>query len=72
VTHADNAMIMTKPRVRTIDQLAGSYLHSSRIDPGKCLPGEVPPFLRVNADESQPLDLTNHIKRAIDHLQLDG
>ncbi len=72
VTHADNAMIMTKPKVRTIDQLAGSYLHSSRIDPGSCHPQEAPPFLRVSADEDQPLDLTNHIKRAIQHLQLDG
>jgi 6-phosphofructokinase len=72
VTHADNAMIMTKPKVRNIDQLAGSYLHSSRIDPGQCRPQEAPPFLRVSADEEQLLDLTNHIKRAIDHLQLDG
>ncbi|MCB0172407.1 MAG: 6-phosphofructokinase [Anaerolineae bacterium] len=72
VTHADNAMIMTKPKVRTIDQLAGSYLHSSRIDPGHCHSQEAPPFLRVNADDDQPLDLTNHIKRAIDHLQIDA
>ncbi len=72
VTHADNAMIMTKPRIRDIDRSAGSFLHSSRLDPGQCSPAEAPPFLRVGADEEQPLDLTNHVKRAIDHLQLDA
>ena len=70
VTHADNAMIMTKPRVREIDRSAGSFLHSSRLNPGQCSPAEVPPFLRVSADADQPLDLTNHLKRAIEHLQL--
>ena len=71
-THAENAMIMTKPRVRDIDQAAGSFLHSSRINPGQCLPKEAPPFLRVGADEDQPLDLTNHIKRSLEHLRLDA
>ena len=72
VTHADNAMIMTKPRIREIDRSAGSFLHSSRLDPGQCSPAEAPPFLRVGADEEHPLDLTNHVKRAINHLQLDA
>lgn len=72
VTHADNAMIMTKPRVRNIDQSAGSFLHSSRIDPSNCNPQDAPAFLRVSADTDQPLDLTNHVKRAIEHLQLDA
>jgi 6-phosphofructokinase 1 len=65
-------MIMTKPRIREIDRSAGSFLHSSRLDPGQCNPAEAPPFLRVGANEEQPLDLTNHVKRAIDHLQLDA
>ena len=26
VTHADNAMVMTKPRIHTIDRTAGSFL----------------------------------------------
>lgn len=72
VTHADNAMIMTKPRVRSIDQSAGSFLHSSRINPSEVDPQDAPLFLRVSADTEQPLDLTNHIKRVIEHLQLDA
>ncbi|MEW5958765.1 MAG: 6-phosphofructokinase, partial [Chloroflexota bacterium] len=31
-----------------------------------------PAFLRVSAHADQPLDLTHHIKRAINHLQLDA
>ncbi len=72
MTHPDNAMIMTKPRIRNIDRSAGSFLHSSRINPGQLSPGDAPPFLRVSADPDQPLDLTNHIKRAIEHLQLEA
>jgi len=72
VTHADNAMIMTKARVRDIDRSAGSFLHASRINPAQLDARDAPLFLRVSADPEQPLDLTNHIKRAIEHLQLDG
>ncbi len=72
MTHADNAMIVTKHRIRNIEQSAGSFLHSSRIKPDRCSPKEVPPFLRVSADEDQLLDLSNHIKRAIQHLHLDA
>ncbi len=72
VTHADNAMIMTKPRVRDIDRMAGSFLHCSRIDPAQLNAKDAPLFLRVSADPEQPLDLTNHVKRALDHLQLEA
>lgn len=71
VTHSDQAMIMTKARVRDIDRAAGSFLHSSRIDPGSVHSSQVPVYLRVNADQNQRLDLTNHVKRSIEHLQLD-
>lgn len=71
VTHADNAMIMNKPRIHNIERTAGSFLHSSRINPGQVNPKDAPPFLRVSADPEEPLDLTNHIKRSIESLQLD-
>lgn len=70
VTHADNAMLITRARVRDIDRAAGSFLHSSRVDPGQCDPKVVPLPLRTGADESKPLDLTYHIKRSLAHLQL--
>jgi 6-phosphofructokinase 1 len=72
MTHADNAMIMTKPRVRNIDQTAGSFLHSSRLNPSEVDPADVPDFLRISTDSDRPLDCTSHIIRAINHLQLDA
>ena len=58
VTHADNAMLITRARVRDIDRLAGSFLHSSRVDPGQCDPTVAPLSLRTGADGTEPLDLT--------------
>ena len=71
VTHADNAMVVTKPRIHTIDRTAGSFLHSSRLNPGQVAHKDAPPFLRVSADPDEPLDLTNHIKRSIESLHID-
>ncbi len=71
VTHTDNAMILTKPKVRDIDRSSGSFLHSSRVNPAKVKSNDAPVFLRVSGDDT-PLDLTNHIKRVIDNLQLEG
>ena len=72
VTHTDNAMLLTKPKVRDIDRTSGSFLHSSRINPAQVRPKDAPAFLRVRGNEDQPLDLTNHLKRVIDNLQLEA
>jgi 6-phosphofructokinase len=71
-THAANAMIMTKSRIRDIDRTAGSFLHSSRLDPEKVRPEALPSFLRWASQGSQPLDLTEHIKRVLEKLQLEA
>jgi 6-phosphofructokinase 1 len=34
-THGENVMPLSKPRVRDIDRMPGSFLHSSRIEPDK-------------------------------------
>ncbi len=72
VTHADNVMIVTKSRIRDIDRTAGSFLHSSRLDPGRVRPEAAPPFLRPVDQGDQPLDLTDHIKRVLVKLQLEA
>jgi len=72
VTHADNVMIMTKSRIRDIDRTAGSFLHSSRLDPHQVRPEAAPPFLRPLDQGDQPLDLTDHIKRVLEKLQLEA
>jgi ATP-dependent phosphofructokinase / diphosphate-dependent phosphofructokinase len=69
-THADNAMVLTKARVRDIDRMSGSYLHSSRVDPSHVAPQAAPAFLRPAKGNGEPLDLTSHVMRAVDVLGL--
>src|SRR5512142_602818 len=64
-THAENGMILTKSRVRDIDRTPGSFLHSSRINPGHLNPSIAPEFARPDHPTDEPLDLTPHVKRAI-------
>jgi len=79
-THAANTMIMTKARIRDIDRTSGSFLHSSRLDPHQVSPEAVPSFLQQMKpgdqpfDEAQdkPVDLTDHIKRVLEKLQLEA
>ncbi len=78
-THAANTMIMTKSRIRDIDRTAGSFLHSSRLDPHQVSPEAVPSFLQEMRQGDQPfdeaqgrlVDLTDHIKRVLEKLQLE-
>ncbi len=55
-THAANTMIMTKSRIRDIDRTAGSFLHSSRLDPCQVSPEAVPSFLEHRKQGDQPFD----------------
>jgi 6-phosphofructokinase 1 len=65
-------MILTKARVRDIDQMPGSFLHSSRVDPSHISPQAVPSFLRPAEPTGETLDLTFQIKRAVAVLQLEA
>lgn len=71
-THAENAMVLSKTRVRDIDRVSGSFLHSSRIDPGYVSPTLAPPHLKPAKPNGEPLDLTEHIKRAFTALDLEA
>jgi 6-phosphofructokinase len=79
-THAANVMIMTKARIRDIDRTSGSFLHSSRLDPHQVSPEAVPSFLQQMKQGDQPfeqaqdmpVDLTDHIKRVLEKLQLEA
>ena len=57
------------PRVvRTIDRTGGTFLHTSRTNPAKVKPTDVPAFLRTAEDG--PRDLTEHVLNVIDQLGL--
>ena len=69
-SQADNMMILTKSRVRDIDRMGGSFLHSSRLDPSQVSPEAVPGFLKAQSQGDRPVDLTDYLKRVVDKLQL--
>ncbi len=71
-THAENGMILSKSRVRDIDRTPGSFLHSSRIDPGNIHPSFAPEHAKPSKPTAETLDLTPHVKRAIQALGLEG
>ncbi len=71
-THGENTINLNKVRVRDIDRLPGSFLHSSRLDPGRVEPEAVPAFLRSDHAGNRPVDLTPHVQRVVAKLQLDA
>jgi 6-phosphofructokinase len=71
-THGDYTMPLSKLRVRDIDRLPGSYLHSSRVD-ASAVPGNlIPSFLRAHYTGNAPFDVTPHIKHVVEKLGLDA
>jgi 6-phosphofructokinase 1 len=70
-THSDNVTVLTAGRVRDIDRLGGSYLHSSRIDPGRVDPKVLPRFFGQLCQSDRPVDLTGHIRRVLERLQVE-
>lgn len=64
--------------VRRIDRTGGTLLHTSRINPGNLKKKEIPPFLRNSPHRlrsglhhSGNFDLTDHVLRSIEALELD-
>ena len=64
---------LTRREVRTIDRTGGTFLHTSRTNPGKVAPTGVPPFLAGQGQfESEgPFDFTGHALAVVERLGLD-
>jgi 6-phosphofructokinase 1 len=58
--------------VRTIDRTGGTVLHTSRTNPGRVRPGEVPAHLAAAAQGDGPFDFTEHALRVIEDQRLDA
>jgi 6-phosphofructokinase len=74
-THEDLVLSLTKNVVRTIDRTGGTFLHTSRTNPGKVRTKDMPDFLKEkfeHKDDTEPADCTAHSLRVIEHLKLDG
>lgn len=71
-THADCALDLDMQVVRTIDRTGGTFLHTSRTNPGRVRTPDVPRFLADQAEGDGPHDFTPHVLRVLEHLELDA
>ncbi len=71
VAWADHMVDLTPATVRTVDRTGGTFLHTSRTNPGRVSPADVPDFLADQAVGDGPFDFTEHALRVIDKLGID-
>jgi len=65
---------LDKQVVRTVDRTGGTFLHSSRVNPGKVKPADIPHFLREpewHPDAPDIRDFTPHVLNNLELLELD-
>ena len=69
-------MPLNRNNTRTIDRSGGTFLHTSRTNPGKTKVADVPAFLRDPKYNGMPrdksIDFTPHILRVLDALKIDA
>jgi 6-phosphofructokinase 1 len=62
---------LTPQNVRTVDRTGGTFLHTSRTNPSRVRPKEVPAHLADRIDGDGPFDFTDHALRVIESLGID-
>lgn len=67
---------LNKQNTRTVDRSGGTFLHTSRTNPSKVKPKDVPEFLKdpknpPKKDDSS-LDFTPHVLKVLEHLKIDA
>ncbi len=71
-----NIIKLDRLNTRTIDRSGGTFLHTSRTNPGKVSKSDIPDFLRKpehdNLDPKTKIDFTPHILRVLEHLKIDA
>jgi 6-phosphofructokinase 1 len=59
--------------VRTIDRTGGTFLHTSRTNPGKVKGAELPEFLKGRfSPKNGSVDCTPHVLQVLTHLKIDA
>jgi ATP-dependent phosphofructokinase / diphosphate-dependent phosphofructokinase len=67
----ENTMVLDPSNVRTVDRTGGTFLHTSRTNPGRVRPEDVPDFLADQAEGDGPFDFTAHSLRVLEALGVD-
>ncbi len=71
----DHIISLTKVNTRTIDRTGGTYLHTSRTNPGKVKPNELPDFLKdtySSKSDDSTIDCTDHVLKVLERLKIDA
>jgi len=71
---SEHAIQLDRQNTRTIGRTGGTFLHTSRTNPGSLRAEDVPDFLRAETADipvEQKLDLTSHILRVLEYLEID-
>lgn len=68
---AENTIELTPANVRTVDRTGGTFLHTSRTNPGRVRPSEVPEFLGEPPEGDGPFDYTHHALSVLEALDVD-
>jgi len=67
---------LNKQNTRTVDRSGGTFLHTSRTNPGKVKPKDVPEFLKDPKNQPKkddpPLDFTPHVLKVLEKLKIDA
>lgn len=73
-SRANHLMSLDRSSVRKIDRTGGTILHTSRTNPGKVPPSELPEFLasRTALAGDETIDCTPHILAVLEHLEIDA
>jgi 6-phosphofructokinase 1 len=71
----ENFIHLNKLNTRTIDRSGGTFLHTSRTNPGKVKTTEIPAHLLTHEHEKlgkdYKVDFTPHVLKVIEHLKID-
>jgi ATP-dependent phosphofructokinase / diphosphate-dependent phosphofructokinase len=67
-----NVQHLDPANVRTIDRTGGTMLHTSRTNPANVRASEVPAFLTGGVGGEETVDLTQHVLRVIEQLEIDA
>jgi 6-phosphofructokinase 1 len=62
---------LTRESVRRIDRTGGTFLHTSRTNPGKVKPGDIPEHLRTATAPSGATDFTPHVLKVVERYGID-
>ena len=68
---AANTLALDRSVVRTVDRTGGTFLHTSRTNPSRVSDDHLPDFLRGTVEGEGPHDLTAHILRVLEALEID-